>query len=151
MQHLGSLPTLSPRRAGTVGSRRQAALPAPCADSVSVPACDRSTGGGAVHAAWHAEHHANEHEGASRRVREDEHLGMPRLEILIVVAQLAILRVEEEPRPVPRSAETIGVVAGGGSSARTPPGTARRPHFAPQAFRGCELGAGHEREDGILA
>jgi hypothetical protein len=40
---------------------------------------------------------------------------LPWFEIEIVVAELAVLDVEEEPRLVPRSAETVRVVLGLGA------------------------------------
>jgi hypothetical protein len=74
-----------------------------------------------VHAARHGEHEADEREGLSRYVREDQRFGLPWLEVKTVVAVAPVLGMEVEARRVPGATQTSRVVPGRGRDARIPP------------------------------
>jgi hypothetical protein len=104
-----------------------------------MPTGDRSARGRAVNAARHGEHEADEHEGLSRHVRENQCFGLSRLKVKTVVAVAPVLRMEVEARCIPRPAQASRVVSGRGCGAGISPTTGNDLDLPPKAFRSGEL------------
>ena len=97
-----------------------------------------------MHAARHGEHEADEHEGLSRHVRENQRFGLSRLKVTTVVAVAPVLRMEVEARRIPGPAQTSRVVAGRGGRAWIPPTAGNSLDLPSKALRSRALRAVRE-------
>ena len=150
VHHLAPVADFRARRARAVCSWRESALCAARADTMPMPPCDRASRRRAVHSPRQREHHADEHQGASRNVGVDQRLRPIRVEVDAVAAVRTVLRMEVADRPRgPRLPAGI-VEPGGVSGARVAPRSHGCPTVGQQLLRRPALRRSRKRESRVL-